>query len=229
MHRIDVGLVTDLEPVNPVDVPVTAVGALKSYKLAAKAISWLQSLPSRNISLLCDVLVREVSDLTGYERVMAYKFHEDEHGEVIAECRKSDLEPDLGLHYPATDIPQSSPWLPTSASLVMSITICEHKDEATGGDQQQKGQKLWGLVVCHHTSPMLVPFPLRYACEFLIQVFGVQLNKEVELAAQTKEMHILQTQPLLCDMLLRDASIGIFTQSPNDMDLVKSDGAALYF
>ncbi|CAL9090359.1 unnamed protein product, partial [Musa textilis] len=85
MHRIDVGLVTDLEPVNPVDVPVTAVGALKSYKLAAKAISWLQSLPSRNISLLCDVLVREVSDLTGYERVMAYKFHEDEHGEVIAE------------------------------------------------------------------------------------------------------------------------------------------------
>lgn len=74
----------------------------------------------------------------------------------------------------------------STASLVMSITTCEHKDEASGGDQQQKGQKLWGLVVCHHTSPMLVPFPLRYACEFLMQVFGVQLNKEVELAAQTK-------------------------------------------
>ncbi|CAL9078133.1 unnamed protein product [Musa acuminata var. zebrina] len=30
-------------------------------------------------------------------------------------------------------------------------------------------------------------------------------------------------------MLLHDAPIGIFTQSPNVMDLVKSDGAALYF
>lgn len=281
MHRVDVGLVIDLEPVNPADVPVTAAGALKSYKLAAKAISRLQSLPSGNLSLLCDVLVREVSELTGYDRVMAYKFHEDEHGEIIAECRRSDLEPYLGLHYPATDIPQASRFLfmknkvrmicdcsavsvkiiqddslpqPLSlcgstlraphgchaqymanmgsvASLVMSVTINEdgEEDGDTGSDQQPKGRKLWGLVVCHHTSPRFVPFPLRYACEFLLQVFGIQLNKEVELAAQAKERHILRTQTLLCDMLLRDAPVGIFTQSPNVMDLVKCDGAALYY
>lgn len=281
LHRIDVGLVIDLEPVNPADVPVTAAGALKSYKLAAKAISRLQSLPSGNLSLLCDVLVREVSELTGYDRVMAYKFHEDEHGEVIAECRRSDLEPYLGLHYPATDIPQASRFLfmknkvrmicdcaatpvkliqddnlsqPISlcgstmraphgchaqymanmgsiASLVMSITINEDEEEdgETGGDQQPKGRKLWGLVVCHHSSPRFVPFPLRYACEFLLQVFGIQLNKEVELASQAKERHILRTQTLLCDMLLRDAPVGIFNQSPNVMDLVKCDGAALCY
>lgn len=281
LHRIDVGLVIDLEPVNPADVPVTAAGALKSYKLAAKAISRLQSLPSGNLSLLCDVLVREVSELTGYDRVMAYKFHEDEHGEVISECRRSDLEPYLGLHYPATDIPQASRFLfmknkvrmicdccatpvkviqddslaqPLSlcgstlrashgchaqymanmgsvASLAMSVTINEDEEEDgdTGSDQQPKGRKLWGLVVCHHTSPRFVPFPLRYACEFLLQVFGIQLNKEVELAAQAKERHILRTQTLLCDMLLRDAPVGIFTRSPNVMDLVKCDGAALYY
>ncbi|OAY73612.1 Phytochrome C [Ananas comosus] len=279
VHRIDVGLVIDLEPVNPSDVPVTASGALKSYKLAAKAISRLQSLPSGNIPLLCDVLVREVSELTGYDRVMAYMFHEDEHGEVIAECRRSDLEPYLGLHYPATDIPQASRFLfmknkvrmicdctappvkviqdkrlaeplilsgstlraphgchaqymanmGSIASLVMSVTINEDEEE-TGSDQQQHmGRKLWGLVVCHHTSPRFVPFPLRYACEFLLQVFSIQLNKEVELEAQAKEKHILQTQTLLCDMLLRDAPIGIFTQSPNVMDLVKCHGAALYY
>lgn len=282
MHRIDVGLVIDLEPVNPADVPVTAAGALKSYKLAAKAISRLQSLPSGNISVLCDVLVREVSELTGYDRVMAYKFHEDEHGEVIAECQRSDLEPYLGLHYPATDIPQASRFLfmknkvrmicdcsappvkviqdkslaqPLSlcgstlraphgchaqymanmgsiASLVMSVVINEDDDE-TGSEeqqQQQKGRKkLWGLVVCHHTSPRFVPFPLRYACEFLLQVFGIQLNKEVELAAQIREKHIIRTQTVLCDMLLRDAPVGIITQSPNVMDLVKCDGAALYY
>ncbi|GMH32067.1 hypothetical protein Nepgr_033911 [Nepenthes gracilis] len=39
---------------------------------------------------------------------MAYKFHEDEHCEVIAECCRVDLEPYLGLHYPAIGIPQAS-------------------------------------------------------------------------------------------------------------------------
>nr|GMC83976.1 phytochrome C [Ipomoea batatas] len=277
LHRIDVGLVIDLEPVNPADVPVTAAGALKSYKLAAKAISKLQSLPSGDISLLCDVLVREVRDLTGYDRVMVYKFHEDEHGEVVAECRKPDLEPYLGLHYPATDIPQASRFLfmknkvrmicdclapsvkviqdktlaqPLSlcgstlraphgchaqymanmgsiASLAMSVTINEDDDEMDS--DQQKGRKLWGLVVCHHSSPRFVPFPLRYACEFLVQVFSVQINKEVELAAQRLEKHILRTQTVLCDMLLRESPVGIVTKSPNIMDLVRCDGAALYY
>lgn len=277
LHRIDVGLIIDLEPVNPADVPITAAGALKSYKLAAKAISKLQSLPSGNLSLLCDVLVKEVSDLTGYDRVMVYKFHEDEHGEVIAEKCRPDLEPYLGLHYPATDIPQASRFLfmknkvrmiydcqaapvkliqdkrlsqplslcgstlrsphgchaqymanmGTIASLVMSVTINDDDDEIEGG--QQKGRKLWGLVVCHHTGPRFVPFPLRYACEFLIQVFGVCINKEVDLVSQMREKHILRTQTMLCDMLLRDAPVGIVTQSPNVMDLIKCDGAALYY
>lgn len=66
----------------------------------------LQSLPSGN--LLCDVLVQEVSDLTGYDPVMMYKFHPDEHGEVSAESRRPELKPYLGLHYPATDIPRAS-------------------------------------------------------------------------------------------------------------------------
>lgn len=277
LHRIDVGLVIDLEPVNPEDVPVTAAGALKSYKLAAKAISRLQSLPSGNISLLCDVLVREVSELTKYDRVMVYKFHDDEHGEIIAESRRLELEPYLGLHYPATDIPQASRFLfmrnkvrmicdclsspvrvvqdkrlaqPLSlagsilrsphgchaqymanmgsiASLVMSVTTNEDSDETDSN--QQKGRKLWGLVVCHHTTPRFVPFPLRYACEFLLQVFGVQISKEVELGAQLREKHILQIQTMLCNMLSRDAPVGIVTQSPNVMDLVKCDGAALFF
>ncbi|GAB2285184.1 hypothetical protein Dimus_019635 [Dionaea muscipula] len=277
LHRIDVGLVIDLEPVNPADTPVTAAGALKSYKLAAKSISKLQSLPSGNIPLLCDVLVREVSELTGYDRVMVYKFHEDEHGEVIAECHKPDLVPYLGLHYPATDIPQASRFLfmknkvrmicnclapsvmvvqegtlaqPLSlggstlraphgchaqymanmgsiASLVMPVTI-NKEDEEVKSDPLS-GRRLWGLVVCHHTSPRFIPFPLRYACEFLVQVFGVQLKKEVELAAQTKEKQILQIQTLLCEMLVRESPVGIITQSPNVMDLVKCDGAALYY
>lgn len=47
----------------------------------------------------------EIRAITGFDRVMIYRFHEDAHGEVVAEERREDLEPFLGLHYPASDIP----------------------------------------------------------------------------------------------------------------------------
>jgi chemotaxis family two-component system sensor kinase Cph1 len=45
-------------------------------------------------------------DLTGYDRVMVYRFDPDGHGKIIAEARDPRLESLLGHHYPATDIPQ---------------------------------------------------------------------------------------------------------------------------
>jgi light-regulated signal transduction histidine kinase (bacteriophytochrome) len=47
----------------------------------------------------------QVRLLTGYDRVMVYRFREDDSGEVIAEALPDDMEPYLGLRYPATDIP----------------------------------------------------------------------------------------------------------------------------
>ena len=46
-----------------------------------------------------------VKSLTGFDRVMAYRFEADDHGIVIAEHREPALEPFLGLHYPESDIP----------------------------------------------------------------------------------------------------------------------------
>ncbi|WP_295408088.1 PAS domain-containing protein [uncultured Thiocystis sp.] len=43
--------------------------------------------------------------LIGYDRVMIYRFDTDWHGEVVAEARRDDLEPYLGLHFPASDTP----------------------------------------------------------------------------------------------------------------------------
>jgi len=54
---------------------------------------------------LCRRVASEVHNLTGYDRVMIYRFDPDGHGEVIAESRAPDLEPFLGLRYPASDIP----------------------------------------------------------------------------------------------------------------------------
>lgn len=282
VHRVTGSIIVDFEPVKPYEVPMTAAGALQSYKLAAKAITRLQSLPSGSMERLCDTMVQEVFELTGYDRVMAYKFHEDDHGEVVSEVTKPGLDPYLGLHYPATDIPQAARFLfmknkvrmivdcnakharvlqdeklsfdltlcgstlraPHSchlqymanmdsiASLVMAVVVNEEDGEGDAPDsttQPQKRKRLWGLVVCHNTTPRFVPFPLRYACEFLAQVFAIHVNKEVELENQIVEKNILRTQTLLCDMLMRDAPLGIVSQSPNIMDLVKCDGAALLY
>jgi GAF domain-containing protein len=46
-----------------------------------------------------------VRGLTGFDRVMVYRFDPEWNGEVIAEDRRQDLNPFLGLHYPASDIP----------------------------------------------------------------------------------------------------------------------------
>nr|BAL45572.1 truncate phytochrome A2 protein [Glycine max] len=279
IHRVTGSMIIDFEPVKPYEVPMTAAGALQSYKLAAKAITRLQSLPSGSMERLCDTMVQEVFELTGYDRVMAYKFHEDDHGEVIAEITKPGLEPYLGLHYPATDIPQASRFLfmknkvrmivdchakhvrvlqdeklpfdltlcgstlraPHSchaqymanmdsiASLVMAVVVNDNEEDGdTDAIQPQKRKRLWGLVVCHNTTPRFVPFPLRYACEFLAQVFAIHVNKEIELEYQIIEKNILRTQTLLCDLVMRDAPLGIVSESPNIMDLVKCDGAPSY-
>ncbi|XP_041020359.1 phytochrome A-2 [Juglans microcarpa x Juglans regia] len=281
VHRVTGSLIIDFEPVKPYEVPMTAAGALQSYKLAAKAIARLQSLPSGRMERVCDTMVQEVFELTGYDRVMAYKFHDDDHGEVVSEITKPGLEPYLGLHYPATDIPQAARFLfmknkirmivdchaghvkvlqdeklpfdltlcgstlraPHSchlqymenmnsiASLVMAVVVNDAEEEGDSSNtvQPQKRRRLWGLVVCHNTTPRFVPFPLRYACEFLAQVFAIHVNKELELENQIVEKNILRTQTLLCDLLMRDAPLGIVSQSPNIMDLVKCDGAALLY
>lgn len=57
------------------------------------------------VSEFVAAVAREVRSMTGYNRVMVYRFDAEWNGEVIAEERDPDLEPFLGLHYPASDIP----------------------------------------------------------------------------------------------------------------------------
>ncbi len=45
-----------------------------------------------------------IRQVTGFDRVMVYRFAEDKHGEVIAESTSRD-DSFMGLHYPASDIP----------------------------------------------------------------------------------------------------------------------------
>ncbi len=52
--------------------------------------------------------VRAIKALSGFDRVMAYRFNDDDSGTVIAEVCEPDQEPFLGLRYPASDIPKQA-------------------------------------------------------------------------------------------------------------------------
>ena len=59
-----------------------------------------------SLRALCDETARVFRTLTGYDRVMMYRFDDAGHGEVFSEEKRSGLEAFLGNRYPATDIPQ---------------------------------------------------------------------------------------------------------------------------
>ncbi|KAJ8764779.1 hypothetical protein K2173_009180 [Erythroxylum novogranatense] len=137
----------------PYDVTMTTAGALHFYKLTDKSIIILQSLPRGSLERLCDTMVQKFSDLVGYDRVMAYKFHDDNHGEVISKITKSSLEFYLGLRYPVNDIPQAT-------YDYFDGPIYTHTS---------KTKSLRGLIICYNTSSRFVSFLMRYAYEFLAQ------------------------------------------------------------
>lgn len=53
-------------------------------------------------------LVAGIKVASGFDRVMLYRFLDDGAGEVIAEMKESNMEPFLGLRYPASDIPKQA-------------------------------------------------------------------------------------------------------------------------
>lgn len=76
---------------------------LLSYQSARAAMARLASW--HRVDGLLSQLAVEIRSLTGFDRVMVYRFDRNWNGEVVAEERREDLNAYLGLHYPATDIP----------------------------------------------------------------------------------------------------------------------------
>jgi chemotaxis family two-component system sensor kinase Cph1 len=65
-------------------------------------------LSDADLFKLLDKAAYEIKKIIGYDRVMVYQFHEDEHGEVIVDVKNDDLESLLHIHYPASDIPKQA-------------------------------------------------------------------------------------------------------------------------
>ncbi|MBJ7339020.1 EAL domain-containing protein [Mycolicibacterium sp.] len=82
------------------DIPSVASDPTAMIATLLEAPSW---------QAFSEQTVKALGQMFGYARTMAYTFHPDHHGEVTAEyLNQPDLEPFLGLHYPASDIPRQA-------------------------------------------------------------------------------------------------------------------------
>lgn len=82
------------------------VSSSRFLQRSDRTVQKIQS--SRDVNNLFHETAREIKVLTGYDRVMIYKFDEQYNGNVIAEAKDDHLDPYFELRYPASDIPKQA-------------------------------------------------------------------------------------------------------------------------
>jgi light-regulated signal transduction histidine kinase (bacteriophytochrome) len=101
LHRTDEALVLEFE------------AADMSDRFAADPLAAVQEMvagldDAASLVDLCQMAAERVRHVAAYDRVLVYRFMQDDSGWVIAESKRDDLAPFLDLHYPAADIPRQA-------------------------------------------------------------------------------------------------------------------------
>jgi len=217
-------------------------------------------------SQLCELAVRELTTITGYDRVMAYRFNRDGHGNVIAETCVAGLAPYLGQWYPATDIPPQarqqylrrrigavadSSYRPVllladpalddrtpldlTHSFLRSVSPihCEYMRNMNTAASLTiglaLGQDLWGMLVCHHTTPRVPRPELRAIADLIGQVVSLLLKSLGEAEVLTARFERMSILHALTDRLAAPGSlIDAFAAAETELlSLVDATGAVL--
>lgn len=101
IHRWDGVVLLELEPkLSPENLDF-----YDFYHQVKEPITQIQKAPTQ--LEMCQIVVKEVRRITGFDRVMVYQFDSEGAGCVIAEDTNQDT-PYLDLHYPPSDIPKQA-------------------------------------------------------------------------------------------------------------------------
>jgi light-regulated signal transduction histidine kinase (bacteriophytochrome) len=105
LHALGRTAIVELEPVRP--EPTGDSGSTTDPIARLKhLLSAVQMTAS--VEECCAAAAIALRRATGFDRAMVYRFLPDDSGEVVAEDAREGLESFLGLHYPASDIPQQA-------------------------------------------------------------------------------------------------------------------------
>jgi chemotaxis family two-component system sensor kinase Cph1 len=103
LHRHQDVLVLEFEPRLKDFQPRALNGRTSNL---GKMLQRLQS--AKTLQALYEISVNEIQAMTGYDRVLIYRFEEEGHGQVIAEASAPSMELFNGLFFPASDIPEQA-------------------------------------------------------------------------------------------------------------------------
>lgn len=103
VHRHQGVLVLELEVQAK---PIESLGADGRLNNLGRMLQRLHA--AKSLEALYDVSVNEIQAITGYDRVLIYRFEEEGHGQVIAEASSPSMEVFQGLFFPASDIPEQA-------------------------------------------------------------------------------------------------------------------------
>lgn len=234
------------------------------YQRAKGMITKIQKAPT--LLKMSEAVVKEVRMVTGFDRVMVYRFDAEGAGQVIAEDRADSLSSYLGLYYPRSDIPDQAKqlytvnWLrlipdvtyqpsalvpahnpvddcPTDLSLSVLRSVSpghlEYLSNMGVGASMSisliQEQKMWGLIVCHHSTPRYVPYGVRTMCEFVGQVMSVELSNKEAREDLDYKITLKSLQGKLVESLSQSERFvdGLLQLDSNLLDLVSASGAAI--
>ncbi|WP_246725015.1 HWE histidine kinase domain-containing protein [Beijerinckia sp. L45] len=228
----------------PHDLMIHASGALAVVEFVPCAgADTMRADPSMLVKAIMDRLrrttsfqafltsaARQIRAITGYDRVMIYRFLDDDSGQVIAEALRFGLAPYMHQHYPASDIPAQAralykrqwlrlipavdytpvPVIPgidkdglpldlSQASLrsVSPVHLQYLRNMGSAGTLTvsiMHGDRLWGLIACHHETPRRLSATTCAAVELFAMVFSSQIEAkeqqdELSYIAKSRETH----------------------------------------
>lgn len=101
VHRLEAAIVLELEPKKA----KRKTDFFEFYQQVKGTITRIQKAPT--LLDMSQIVVKEVRRITGFDRVMVYRFAPDGAGSVIAEDTNQETSY-LNLHYPASDIPKQA-------------------------------------------------------------------------------------------------------------------------
>ncbi|HEY9810248.1 MAG TPA: GAF domain-containing protein [Halomicronema sp.] len=260
LHRYGGVVILELEP----ELAPEADSFISFYHRVRASTAKLQNADT--LQKMCEIAVKEVKQLTGFDRVMVYKFDADNNGQVIAEDKKENLQPFLGLHYPVSDIPKQARqiytynWLRLIAdvnyepvemvpihnpvsNLPLDLSQCVLRGvgpchleylqnmgvTASMSISLLKGQKLWGLIACHHQSPKYVSYEVRKACEFIGQVISFEIAAKKQNEDYEYQINLKSINAKLIEYMSneKDYIDGLLKHQPNLLDVVGATGAII--
>lgn len=193
------------------------------HRLLPAVNDWLDRFARANDSqALLNTLTEGIRELTGYERVMVYRFDEAWHGNVIAESLGSQADSFLGHHFPASDIPPQvralydiNPVRSIPDASVTGIPLIPAEDPDNGPLDLSQG-----------TLRAVSPIHLAYLQNMGVQgALSIALHNQQQLYALVAA-HALQPRPLPPDV--RDAARSLVQAATQRLFLIKAHGEARF-